>query len=157
MIYRLYCNNCDKEYIGSTLYSLDKRFKWHNNNVKGGSKSKLHNHMRNCCMKIELIEKVENLSDIKKIEDDYILKHNTIENGLNTNRAYIANKRERLNYYVRNYRRKYRDKYNKYIKNYRLSIPKDRFKCEHCSYSSNRSDSLKNHISRMHISKQLSE
>lgn len=112
-IYMLKNDVDDKIYVGSTKYSPDLRLSVH----KAYSKThhnKLYNHMNNVgCDNFKVITletvKTENDKQLKEIECEYILKHKTIENGLNTNLPNCvkpintADKKEYMKEYMKQY------------------------------------------------------
>lgn len=98
-IYRLTCKcGCQKSYIGSTKDTLNNRWgnhkrmaKAHKNNTR-----KLFVHINEVGFEMFDVEEID-MFDCKdrkhqmEVEDMYIQKYNTINNGLNGLRAFVAN------------------------------------------------------------------
>lgn len=124
-VYKLVCNHCQKEYVGSTmLESIEYRFASHKFTCIYQKKKnyRLYRHMREIGMDKFSIEKLDECSvdcryQLRCMENSWMLKLNSVGNGLNQ-------------YYAIKIPRKYKPK---------IHI------CELCNYRSGRVDSLKEH------------
>ena len=89
-VYKIINDVDELVYIGSTTQILCKRMVKHRESCKYGRPYKLYNHMRNIGVehfKIILIKEYIDISKerLRKKEDKYIKKYNTVLNGLNNN------------------------------------------------------------------------
>jgi len=144
-IYKISSPNTDKIYIGSTTGTLSWRFRKHTYNWK-------HKNLGKYCSseiilaygnaRIELLEEVEveNLRDLRRIEQRWILKLcntvnikdafsselETLEKNKKRNKERYRNDPESKQYYI-NYSKKYREKNKEYI------LQTQREKREYCN------------------------
>lgn len=92
-IYIIKSNLTDKVYIGQTWDTLEKRFAAHKRRAKNKSKKdsiKLKNSMNKYGIENFYIEKLDETytqADANTLEDFYILKYDSINNGLNLKRG----------------------------------------------------------------------
>jgi len=135
-IYKLYCNDNDMTYIGSTCLSLERRFYLHKKNKRGSSaKSIIERNDCNikliekypCLTKKELLERerywIKNTDCINKNiplrnPNEYYYDHK--ENILKKKKQYYLNNKQKFrDYYLKNrdriiqYRRNYYDKHKR--------------------------------------------
>lgn len=162
-IYKITCSCCDKIYIGSTKQAkLCKRMSGHRQNSKETTNSKFYIHMREqgfdkfTIMLIESVE-VEDVDELRKLENDKIEEFDTIKNGFNSRRSYQSQEvkkaiKKKSDHKYRS-QRKNMDAHNEYRKIYRAN-PKQTYECECCGYSTGRIDTYKRHLkSKRHIEK----
>ena len=162
-IYKITCSCCKKIYVGScrNKKGLPNRMSNHRCDCNRGKNSKLYNHMREVgfdkftILLIEVVE-IEDIDEQRKLENDKIEQLDTINNGLNTNRAYRSKEcsKQQKSISDSKYRSKQinKDKHNIYKQQYRANhIP---YVCLCCDYSTNRIDTYKRHCnSLLHIKK----
>jgi len=122
----------------------------HKTSAKKGGTSKFYQHMRekgHSKFAISLIEnvQVDDLDDLRKLEQRKIIELDTIRNGFNTNRAYstVADKKAdmvayNISYYIAN-----RDRINNRVATRAQSLPI--IKCGVCDYSTAFKFDLKKH------------
>jgi len=124
-------NISDCVYIGHTKKHVKLRFSYHIINAYGNKKSKQKYAKLYIFMKkydpedfdYEILEKVEYIEkkELRIKEDAYITLYNSIENGLNKNRAYLTDEE------IKEYAKKYYIKNKENFKNYYI-VNKEHFK-----------------------------
>jgi ribosomal protein L44E len=79
-------------YVGSTINKIAGRMNTHLNFARNNKKSKLYTAMREHTFTIELLElfQYEHKNELRHREDHYISLHDSINNGYNSNRAFIS-------------------------------------------------------------------
>jgi predicted GIY-YIG superfamily endonuclease len=87
-VYKIVNDVDDLIYIGATTQTLSRRMTEHRKKVKNGFDRKLHNHMRIIGVehfKILLVREYTDISKekLRKKEDKYIKKYDSVKNGLN--------------------------------------------------------------------------
>tara|TARA_R110000787_G_scaffold251921_2_gene357414 strand:- start:4 stop:369 length:366 start_codon:yes stop_codon:yes gene_type:complete len=94
---------------------------------------------------IESVE-VEDMDEQRKIEHKYIEELDTINNGLNTRRAFRSSevKKQMKKITDAKYNHNNRDKINTRMKNYRDNLPIS-YICDNCNFASTRKDSFVRH------------
>ena len=153
-LYHITCSCCNKKYVGScrNRKGLSNRMYNHRSDCKKGRTSKLYTHMREKGFEyftISLLEEVEvtDIDEQRKLEQNKIEELDTINNGLNSRRAYASKE-------VKNQQKKESDR--KYNSNNRITIniaaKKYRaglniIRCECCNYETRRPDTFKRHLS----------
>jgi len=181
--------NCynDKVYIGSTTKDVSIRLRTHcdgskylRSDTKKLRNSKLYSDMRRLSsggfhiIELEIVQYNE-IIELRKIEDKYILQYNSIDNGYNMKRAITCEIRKKELGKISDARYRKTDKYKQWLKNhqqkpktklrereYRENNPeacKDRIKasrkknvdskkyyCEVCDYPARDKSSLTSHL-----------
>ena len=102
-VYKVINDIDEMVYVGSTIAKLSKRMTDHRKNARNGDKSKFYKHMRDIGIEHFKIVCVREYTDISKErlqakEAKYIMRYDTVKNGLNTNRMmgrYFMHNRER--------------------------------------------------------------
>lgn len=166
-IYNIICScGCEKKYIGSTKRELNKRMYNHRGGCNKGRTSQIYTHMREKGFDkftIELLEslEVENEEEQRRKEQEYIIEHNTIENGLNERRAYTSPeiKKQLKSGYDRGYReRNLEDLLIKCRVRGKLRKLKPKIHtCEACNYSTGRIDTFQRHNNTLLHIRRLSD
>lgn len=139
-IYKIICNETNRQYIGSTINTLQHRLKDHILSKK--SKEKNNSKQYNCAShqildncRIELIEeyKCKNLDELR-IREQYHIENNDCINSIRAkgigkaryDENYRKNNRDKIMKNKREYYKNNRDKVNKYKREY---YKKNRDKC----------------------------
>ena len=154
-LYKITCSCCGKLYVGSSRdkKGLSNRMSIHRADCNNrGRTSKLHIHMMEQGFDkftIQLLEAVEvaDMDEQRKLENDKIEELDTINNGLNTRRAYrsLEVRRQQKKTADARYSKNNRGKINIMVQKYRANLPKS-YVCECCNYSTSRKDSYDRHL-----------
>lgn len=149
IVYRLFNEDQELFYIGSTKMTLRKRMNNHRAAAKGGSSSRLHQAMRESGpenWQIEVLEQVPSANELKEKEQEFI---DELSPPLNENRAYgIDEERSRVRKRVnlQGWQNANRDRVNSGARVWRAANP-NRYGCS-CGYRTGDSTSIRRHVSR---------
>lgn len=166
-IYKIVNDVDNRIYIGSTKNTLRDRMYSHRSASRQNTESKIYRFMREVGedhFKILLIEEREFKSrdEMVSLEDEYIKKYNTINEGLNEYYATLnlQRKRESRKKYVEENKKAYMDSFNKCRQALRSkNIETKRFVCEVCGYVAFDKQRLESHMKSkwVHTPKQVYE